>query len=107
MDFERVLRDLVFDFTERKVPYALIGGFALGALGVPRATMDLDFLVARDALPLVDEIMARRQYRLRYRSENVFPVRFRSCAHGTGRFPARLSRDLDGDAGASPGDERV
>ena len=71
MDFERVLRDLVFDFTEREVRYALIGGFALGALGIPRATMDLDFLVARDALPVVDEIMARRQYRLRYRSENV------------------------------------
>ena len=71
MDFERVLRDLVFDFTEREVSYALIGGFALGALGVPRATMDLDFLVARDALQVVDEIMARRQYRLRYRSENV------------------------------------
>ena len=71
MDFERVLRDLVVDFTEREVRYALIGGFALGALGVPRATMDLDFLVPRDALPTVDEIMERRHYRLRYRSENV------------------------------------
>ena len=71
MDFERVLRDVVADFTERDVRYALIGGFALGVLGVPRATMDLDFLVARDALPVVDEIMARRQYRLRYRSQNV------------------------------------
>ena len=33
MDFERVLRDLV--------PYAMIGGFALGVLGIPRATMAL------------------------------------------------------------------
>ena len=33
--------------------------------------MDLDFLVTRDALPQVDEIMQRRGYRLRYRSENV------------------------------------
>ena len=71
MDFERVLRDLVSDFNEREVPYALIGGFAVGALGISRATMDLDFLVARDALPRVDEIMQRHGYRLRYRSENV------------------------------------
>ena len=62
MDFERVLRDLVADFTEREIRYALIGGFALGALGLPRATMDIDFLVARAALPVLDEVMARRQY---------------------------------------------
>ena len=71
MDFERVLRDLVSDFSEREVPYAMIGGFALGALGIPRATIDLDFLVARDALPQVDEIMQLRGYRLQFRSENV------------------------------------
>jgi predicted nucleotidyltransferase len=71
MDFERVLRDLVSDFNERDVPYAMMGGSALGALGISRATMDVDFLVARDALPQVDEIMQRRGYRLRFRSENV------------------------------------
>ena len=71
MDFERVLRDLVSDFNEREVPYALIGGFAVGALGISRTTMDLDFLVARDALQPIDEIMQRHGYRLRYRSENV------------------------------------
>ena len=71
MDFERVLRDLASDFNERDVPYAMIGGFALGVLGIQRATMDLDFLVARDALAQVDEIMQRRGYRLRFRSENV------------------------------------
>ena len=71
MDFERVLRDLVSDFNEREVPYALIGGFAVGALGISRTTMDLDFLVARDALQRIDEIMQRHGYRLRYRSENV------------------------------------
>lgn len=71
MDFERVLRDLVSDFDEHEIRYALIGGFALGALGIPRATMDLDFLVVRDALPQLDDIMQRLRYRLRYRSENV------------------------------------
>ena len=71
MDFERVLRELASDFNERGVSYAVIGGFALGVLGIQRATMDLDFLVARDALPQVDEIMQRRGYRLHFRSENV------------------------------------
>ena len=71
MDFERVLRDLVSDFNEHEVTYAVIGGFALGVLGIQRATMDLDFLVARDSLPQVDEIMHRRGYRLRFRSDNV------------------------------------
>ena len=82
MDFRRVLRDLVSDFNEREVPYALIGGFALGVLGIQRATMDLDFLVARDALPQVDEIMRRRGYNLRYRSENVSQFVSDSASHG-------------------------
>ena len=71
MDFERVLRYLTSDFNERAILYALIGGFAVGALGVSRATMDLDFLVAREALPQVDEIMQRRGYRLQLRTDNV------------------------------------
>ena len=71
MDFERVLRDLVREFSERKVRHALIGGFAMGALGISRATMDLDFLVHRDDLPAVDGIMDRLLYRRVYRSENV------------------------------------
>ena len=83
MDFERVLRGLVSEFSAHEVPYALTGGFALGALGVPRATMDIDFLVARDALPQVDEIMQRRGYRLAFRSENV--SHFVSDSAGTGQ----------------------
>lgn len=33
MDFERVLKDLLERFDQSKVRYAVIGGFALGALG--------------------------------------------------------------------------
>ena len=71
MDFERVLRDLAAALADQKVRHALIGGFALGALGVGRATMDLDFLVDREDMPLMDGIMAARRYRILYRSENV------------------------------------
>jgi len=34
---------------DQKVPYALIGGLAVGARGVPRFTADLDFAVAVEA----------------------------------------------------------
>lgn len=71
MDFERVLRELVGDFSERRLRYALIGGFAMAALGINRATMDLDFLVHRDDLGTLDGIMERRMYRRAFRSENV------------------------------------
>ena len=50
MDFERVLKSLLADFDYQQIRYAAIGGFALGVLGIPRATMDLDFLVQRDDL---------------------------------------------------------
>ena len=82
MDFDRVLFELVSEFNEHEVPYALIGGFALGALGIPRATMNLGFLVARGALPRVDEIMHRRGYRLRYRSDNLSHFVAVSPLHG-------------------------
>ena len=49
MDFELVLKRLLAGFNGAQIRYAAIGGFALGVLGVPRQTMDLDFLVHRDA----------------------------------------------------------
>ena len=71
MDFRRVLVSLVEGFQAEGVEYALIGGFALALWGVQRATVDLDFLVLRDSLPRLDELMARLGYSCRYRTENV------------------------------------
>ncbi len=48
MDFKQVLRFLIFEFDKHNIDYALIGGFALGILGIIRATMDMDFLVKKD-----------------------------------------------------------
>ncbi len=53
------------------IRYALMGGFALGLRGAPRATSDLDFLVDRDDLPKLDAIMAGLGYELHYRSDHV------------------------------------
>lgn len=71
MDFKIVLGLILKDFKRENVRYALIGGFALGALGLPRATIDLDFLVHRDDLNKIDKIMKSHGYESVYKSENV------------------------------------
>lgn len=66
-----VLEALLSRFEIQNIRYALIGGLALGLLGVGRATMDIDFLVFRDDMSVVDTIMTELGYECRYRSENV------------------------------------
>jgi len=71
MDFETVLKFIVTDFSKGEVRYALIGGFAMGALGIMRATVDLDFLVHRDDLNQIEQIMSTHPYRCVYKTDNV------------------------------------
>ena len=71
MDFKLVLGKLLTTFNEQNIRYALIGGMALGAWGVPRGTVDIDFLVHNDDLEKVDGIMTGLEYECKYRSENV------------------------------------
>lgn len=71
MDFEIVLKFILEEFQRQNVRYGLIGGFALGALGVHRATIDLDFLINREDMPKADAIMKARGYECAYKSENV------------------------------------
>ena len=63
MDFQNVLDRLLEDFSKENVRWALTGGFAMGALGAPRATADLDFIVHRDDMPRVDALLGRLGYR--------------------------------------------
>ena len=51
---EDLLHRLLREFDRLHTRYALMGGFALGALGAPRATRDLNFLIHRD-----EELRAR------------------------------------------------
>lgn len=71
MNFKLVLEKLLTTFQEHNVRYALIGGFALGVWGVPRATVDIDFLVDNWDMEKVDVIMRALGYECRYRTENV------------------------------------
>ena len=71
MDFEQVVTALLRGLEEAHIRYGVIGGFAVGALGVPRATMDLDLLIHAADLPQLDEAMRRLGYKRRARTENV------------------------------------
>ncbi len=71
MDFKLVIEKLLAAFKDNDISYALIGGFALGIWKVPRATVDVDFLVSREDLGKVDKIMKNMGYECRYQTENV------------------------------------
>ena len=71
MDFKTTLEIILKDFRKGNIRYGLIGGFALGALGVVRATVDLDFLVHQNDMAKVDAIMKSHGYKCVYKSENV------------------------------------
>ena len=71
VDFERVLKELIRTFELERVRYAMIGGFALGALGAPRATMDLDFLIHQEDLKKAHQALLRLGYQRRFHTQNV------------------------------------
>lgn len=86
MDFELVLKTLIGEFSRLNIRYAAIGGFALGVLGVPRQTMDLDFLIHRDDLEKLDGALAALGYRSDFHSENVSQYRHPDAAWGSVDF---------------------
>jgi hypothetical protein len=71
MDFKLVLDRLLTAFRRQDIRYALIGGLALGAWGVARGTVDIDFVIHRDDRDKVDEIMQGLGYECRYSTDNV------------------------------------
>ncbi len=75
MDFELILKNLTERFDKEGIRYALTGGLALGALGAPRATLDIDFLVHKDDLGALHKIMLELGYEKRFQSENVSQYR--------------------------------
>lgn len=53
MDFRAAIELLATFFDSQKAPYAVIGGVAMAALGMPRTTLDIDIVVpagVQDAL---------------------------------------------------------
>ena len=71
MDFGTVLHRLLDVFGAEHIDCALIGGFALAALGAPRATADLDLLVPGEHADEVARIMHTLGYRELHRSADA------------------------------------
>ena len=86
MDFELVLKTLLSEFLRLEVRSAVIGGFALGVLGAPRQTMDLDFLVHEDDMDKLDEALIALGYRRVFHSENVSQYRHPDTTWGSVDF---------------------
>ena len=66
-----MLRALVSDLEERRLRYALIGGFAMAMHGVQRATMDLDFILMLEDMNKAHQLLIGYDYQRVFRSENV------------------------------------
>ena len=71
MDFKRTFEFIIHSFEKENLMYALIGGFALEAAGVVRATMDIDLLVLADDKKKIKSIMISNGYKLLYESKEV------------------------------------
>jgi hypothetical protein len=71
MDFKQVIPLIIEGFKKEKVRYALIGGFAMAALGLSRNTEDVDFLIDKEDLPKVDSVLKNLNYQCVFNNENV------------------------------------
>ncbi|MBI5400155.1 nucleotidyltransferase [Candidatus Saganbacteria bacterium] len=69
MDFEKVFQLLLSDFAAAQISFALIGGFALASWGYPRSTLDIDFLLDKNDLFKVKELMSSYGYNIGHESE--------------------------------------
>lgn len=66
-----MLRALLVRAEREPIRFAVAGAFAMGALGVPRATADLDFLVHQEDLDRWDAALVALGYGRTFQSENA------------------------------------
>ncbi len=72
MDFAGVFAFLIEAFKRENIDFALIGGFALQAVGLTRTTKDIDLLILSDSAEKVKSILLKKGYDLVHESEDVF-----------------------------------
>lgn len=82
MDFALIFKFLIENFTREKIDFALMGGFALQAVGVTRTTRDIDLLVLEQDSLKIKEIMLKHRYELLHESEDVLNFSSRNFALG-------------------------
>lgn len=71
MDFKHTFEIITYSFEKENLKYAIIGGFALAAAGVIRATMDIDLLVLANDKNIIKPMMISNGYELVFESKEV------------------------------------
>ena len=72
MDFDLVFKNILESFQKEKINFAIIGGFALQAVGMNnRVTQDIDMLVLIDDKDKVKKVMSSQGFELRHESKDV------------------------------------
>ena len=71
MDFIVVLDFLLGVFEREKVDFAFIGGFAVQAAGVERATKDVDFLILTHDLAKIKPILLDKGYAIVFENQEM------------------------------------
>ena len=71
MDFASIFQFLVENLQREKIDFALLGGLALGASGVARATQDIDLLIMTEDAPKLKALLLSHGYELLHESEDV------------------------------------
>lgn len=82
MDFAAVLSVIAGELEPRRVRYAVIGGVALAALGMPRTTLDLDIVTDAAAQPTVVTFLEQLGYETLHRSPGYSNHLHREPARG-------------------------
>jgi hypothetical protein len=70
MNFHLTLQLILGELQKNHIEYGLVGGLALGILGIDRATTDIDFLVKNTDKDLVRKIMVDLKYESVFQSMN-------------------------------------
>src|SRR5882762_10084525 len=65
LDLYDELRSLIAALDQHEIDYALCGGIALAIYDRPRATVDIDLLIAADSLAAVVEVAKALEYTVR------------------------------------------
>lgn len=72
MDFDLVFKNVLESFQKEKINFAVIGGFALQAVGMTsRVTQDIDMLVLVDDKEKVKKLMISQGFELKHESKDV------------------------------------
>ncbi len=115
-----MLDELTGFFTDHELRWAVIGGVAMAAYGLPRTTLDLDFVADRSAQDAIVSHLEAQGYRTLYRSEGYSNHRHDDAERGrvdfvyvsgdTGELLFGHVRQVPGPGGSTirvPGPEHV